>query len=639
MNLTDEEHAAARATFADELTAQEQIRLIREVAETREELFSCAWPAVVALGYGPGQRDADDDPEAAIDTTPCLTFVVKSADSEPVSPAELPAFVFAYATLSGTRRLCAIPTDMDQRIPDNAFKLNDSASPSQITVYRNGNASLANGMVTCAFSRSLFPDRVYALSCRHVLSPATQHGKLPRAKSGLAVMRNDSNCQIAETLSIAGPLLDSPAISLDSQLMKVTQAGEFIATLGGIRITDVVQDDDELDTLLMQASNRKFWIHTSRGPIAVQYHRTVMHELLGGLRHRKMVLWTAPNAQSVTELGDSGSPVTTEHSGGVLVGMHRGAFPGSGSNPWIGVSIPVVDLFDPSRYGQSSSEVWTVLQPEEIEGLLADEAIKVREPATPSASSPPPPTTRAPPDVAAWLPPLLANHGYPDGQPRSVLWRLDSDGIRISNTQALGTVGRPKTVEVIWARFGDDIRAWATEYNVPVELIVATICTESGGKPEASRCEPGYRSDQETPRRVSLGLMQTLISTARDTLGKRGFRDIDRIDRAWLFVPRHSIRAGTSYIREQFDRPGKQSTRFDPPKVACAYNAGSLLSNSGTANRWKMKQHPIDSGFHADRFVEWFNDCFRMFEDNPMLRPYTYPGRVPSLFEQVNNRR
>lgn len=88
---------------------------------------------------------------------------------------------------------------------------------------------------------------------------------------------------------------------------------------------------------------------------------------------------------------------------------------------------------------------------------------------------------------------------------------------------------------MVWARFGDDIRAWGTEYDLPVELIVATICTESRGKPEAIRTEPGCRSDQETPGRVSPGLMQTLISAARETLGKRGFGDTGGIDRTWLF--------------------------------------------------------------------------------------------------------
>ena len=640
MNLTDEQVAAACATFADELTAQEQIRLIREVLETREELFLRAWRAVVALGYGRRRRRAGDDPETPVDPTPCLTFVVETADSGPDPAADLPAFVFAYTTVSGTRRLCAIPTDIDPRVPDNAFELNDGADPSRIAVDTAGNDILADGVVTCAFIRSHFPDRIFAMSCRHVLSSETQRSELPRQFGLDVVLRTDVRRKVAETLRIAGPLVDSPAISLDSQLMSVTEPGEFVAALGDVRITGVARDDDELDTLLIRAGDRDFWIHTSRGPVAVRYHKTVMGETLGGLRHRKMVRWTAVDPERVTKKGDSGSPVTTERSGGILVGMHQGAFPEPGNDRWIGASIPVVDLFDPTRYGQSSGDVWEVLEPEEVKGLSSGEtaeATEARAPATSVAPASPPPA--APHDAAAWLPPLLTDHGYPADQPRSVLWRLAPDGIRINGTPATGTVGLPKTVEGVWARFGDDIRAWATEYDVPVELIVATICTESRGKPEAVRTEPGYQSDQETPGRVSPGLMQTLISTARETLGKRGFGDTGGIDRTWLFVPRHSIRAGTSYIREQFERPGARSTRFDPPKVACAYNAGSLLLNDGAANRWKMKQYPIGSGMHADRFVEWFNDCFRLFEDNPAIRPSVFPGRVPSLFEGVDNRR
>ena len=639
MDLTDEQLVAARATFADELTSQEQIRLIREVFETREELFLRAWPAVVALGYGRGRRHAGDAPGARVDPTPCLTFVVETGDSGPDPEAGLPAFVFAYATVSGTRRLCAIPTEIDPRVPDDAFELNDAADPSRIAVDAAGHGIPADGVVTCAFTRAHLPGRIFAMSCRHVLSSGTQRSESPEPFGLDVVLRTGVRRKVGETLRIAGPLLDSPAVSLDSQLMSVTETGGLVAALGNVRISDVVRDDDELDTLLIQAGDRDFWIHTSRGPVAVRYHKTVMGETLGGLRHRKMVRWTAVDPKRVTMKGDSGSPVTTERFGGLLVGMHQGAFLEPGGERWIGASIPVVDLFDPTRYGRPSGEVWAVLEPGEVRGLSAGEAAEARPPATPGADASPPPAPPATHAAAAWLPPLLADHGYPDDQPRSVLWRLATDGIRIGGTPATGTAGLPKTVEGVWARFGDDIRAWATEYDVPVELIVATICTESRGKPEALRTEPGYRSDRETPGRVSPGLMQTLIATARDTLGKRGFGDTGGIDRTWLFVPRHSIRAGTSYIREQFDRPGARSTRFDPPKVACAYNAGSLLLNGGAENRWKMKQYPIGSGMHADRFVAWFNDCFRLFEDNPAIRPSVFPGRVPSLFEQVNNRR
>jgi hypothetical protein len=34
-------------------------------------------------------------------------------------------------------------------------------------------------------------------------------------------------------------------------------------------------------------------------------------------------------------------------------------------------------------------------------------------------------------------------------------------------------------------------------------------------------------------------------------------------------------------------------------------------------NRWRMRQFPIGTSHHADRFVQWFNDCFRAFSNSP----------------------
>lgn len=184
----------------------------------------------------------------------------------------------------------------------------------------------------------------------------------------------------------------------------------------------------------------------------------------------------------------------------------------------------------------------------------------------------------------------------------SVTWHLTSTGLSISGNAPQGTGGQPQTVTRIWNDFGPAIEQSAAEFGVPVELIIATICTESRGDPKAIRFEPGYVSDDATPGRVSPGLMQTLISTARDTLPGSA------IDRHWLFVPANSIRAGTAYISKQ-----SGSTKLDPPVVACAYNAGSVKENTGADNRWKMRQFPIGTSEHANRFVQWFNDCFLVF--------------------------
>jgi peptidoglycan hydrolase-like protein with peptidoglycan-binding domain len=171
-------------------------------------------------------------------------------------------------------------------------------------------------------------------------------------------------------------------------------------------------------------------------------------------------------------------------------------------------------------------------------------------------------------------------------------WRVDSTGVRINAAPARG----------IWDQFGAAISIWSTRLSVPAELIVATIGSESSGKPNAIRFERHYTSDEATPDQVSPGLMQTLISTARAALANPA------IDRDWLFVPEHSIQAGTAYILQQ-----SRHTGFDPPMVACCYNAGRVALEESPRNPWRMLQYPIGTGEHCDRFVQSFNDCIQLF--------------------------
>ena len=202
---------------------------------------------------------------------------------------------------------------------------------------------------------------------------------------------------------------------------------------------------------------------------------------------------------------------------------------------------------------------------------------------------------RAP--VLAALPALTLPHNRFGG----ATWRLTSMGLEVDGVLEV-TAGEPLSALRVWNAWHGSIQRWGRHYAVPVELVMATMLTETNGNASRVRLEPGYVSDESTPHKVSPGLMQTLISTARHALGRPG------IDRAWLLEPDHSIEAGTAYIGGQ-----STATRLDPPVVACAYNAGGVHANDATGNRWRMRQYPIGTGEHADRFVRWFNDCFRMF--------------------------
>ena len=179
-----------------------------------------------------------------------------------------------------------------------------------------------------------------------------------------------------------------------------------------------------------------------------------------------------------------------------------------------------------------------------------------------------------------------------------VSWALTSRGIAVDEAPAKGTPGEPKTVRDIWDKFGKLCAASARKFGVPVELIVATIATESSGNPSARRAEPQIGDE-------SVGLMQTLVRTAREATGRRNLAGDDLLD------PAVSIDAGTAYIAKQ-----RTVTHFDPPLVAAAYNAGSLKRDGGS-NRWRLRCFPLGTGAHIDRFTAWFSDAMRVAaEDN-----------------------
>ena len=256
-----------------------------------------------------------------------------------------------------------------------------------------------------------------------------------------------------------------------------------------------------------------------------------------------------------TDPGDSGSVVLDEFD--IVKGLHF--YGGNG-----------VSVFNPIRY---------VLDPLDID--ITTEPI-VR------------------PESGSTVPVVFGQLTQPQSFENSVVWQLTKNGVAVNHQSAIGTNGQPVTAKRVWDDFSGEIIQASKKHSVPIELIIATICTESGGRKEAIREESGFVSDVDTPSRVSAGLMQTLLSTASDVLGRT-------VSRADLFDPAISIDAGTGYIREQ-----EPMTSFDPPKVACAYNAGRLKHDNSVNNRWKMRQFPIGTGDHANRFVLWFNDCFRI---------------------------
>lgn len=552
----------ARRTFAHLLTSDDQFSLAREIAETRGEELCRAYKNLVAVSYGYRLRHKKNMDKVRVMRRPCVIFIVDgkwSGDDEDPEQT-LPPFLYSYYSVQGKRELCGVPTDVDDVATYDAIE--PQVKLEGIDVDAGGDRE--PGSIACAIQRSSRPEQTFVISCYHVFS---------HFDSKKATLRpRGEQVTLAGTLQIVGSVQDQPPFSFDAQLAKVTNVDVLRRILNSVRFTDVVEARGDFPSL--------YWILTPGGPVKVEwiqfmapslpldYHRPGMNQVV----HEELVVSQFATSEK-TERGDSGSPLATKKSGGTFLGMHIAG------GPEKAYGIPAWRLLSAKNYKRAGdNEIWSLLNGDEME---------VAEP-----------LIEAPPG-ADLLRGIMENHRFRN----SVAWRLAPDGIRIEDGPPEHTGGEPETVGRVWRDFEQSIGRWANHYDVPVELIVATICTESSGRPSAVREEPGYISDRATPNKVSVGLMQTLISTASETLGDRS------IDRTWLLNPDNSINAGTAYINKQ-----RRETMLDPPKVACAYNAGSLRRNDAPENRWKMRQFPRDTSEHADRFVAWFNDCFRLWK-------------------------
>lgn len=209
-------------------------------------------------------------------------------------------------------------------------------------------------------------------------------------------------------------------------------------------------------------------------------------------------------------------------------------------------------------------------------------------------------------------------------------WSYDRKGVY---TPQLGggvklwrTPGAPITAQEVLARFDGAIRAASQKHDVPQELIVMTIATETGAYrkygftgPRTFRWEQGYtvratgqsKLDGKEKGDYSAGPMQVMADTARwmnnaKSLGynnAKAFkfyknRPTPAPTTVGLYDAQTCIDVGTAYIRQNMGKTG-----IDPLLVAAAYNAGGLYPSSG--NHWRIRS----TGNHIDRAAEWYGDA------------------------------
>jgi len=465
----------------------------------------------------------------------------------------------------------------------------------------NANYRDVTGTFGCVVRSRTSPNVTYVLSASHVMNPG---GYASRGDAILAQI-NGSYCKIgeledwtalrdqtgtvqpcdaaiaritapelvsAEIDGIGFPVGVSPSVFVDKRLqIRGAESGGVVqATVQSVGQSAPVLYEDSFD----------------EGVFALPFDNLILYGQLKGTWREAMIP------------GDSGALVLDNNR--LAVGLH----------------IARTDDTNPVR-ASVCTPLQTILDSFKVDLVGAD------GPAPPPAGTPPPSAPGATPVPAApglildadvlsersfkWFGTSVMRQLTPHSLFGGCNWQLTADGLVVDG-RLERTDGALVTVPRVWRDFGVEIRRAADEFRVPVELIVATICTESSG-------DRNVPSRRESGGRMSVGLMQTLIGTAHDMLPN------EVMDEVTLKDPLTSIRAGTAYINNEL-----RVTALDPPLVACAYNAGDLYINESSSNRWKLRQYPIGSSEHADRFVRWFNDCFATFSANPEVVPVNEPS-------------
>lgn len=331
-----EMHAAFTA-----LDFASQMQVVDEIVTTRSAELCRAYRDVVGVAAGVRlQRERKNGKlgERQVVREPCVTLLVRAKHEAKAVPRErmVPKHLFAYATAGDRRRLCAVPTDVEDGRHYAAIKPDAST-----TVVVDGDTF---GTLVCAITRSSQPlGSIFAIGCRHVLSA-------PGAGATLTA----SGRNIGVSIDVRGEL--SPRITpcLDAQLAKLQDADAKHAVFGRLQIKGMAASLGEVRAL------PSYFIVTPDGPIEAHYageapvEWAIDYPELGPIHHA-LLLKSLP--ETPTSAGHSGSPVLTDPDGGVLLGMHIGA----NVDERIAYMIPAWHLLDAKRYANADGEAWDLV--------------------------------------------------------------------------------------------------------------------------------------------------------------------------------------------------------------------------------------------------------------------------------------
>jgi hypothetical protein len=187
--------------------------------------------------------------------------------------------------------------------------------------------------------------------------------------------------------------------------------------------------------------------------------------------------------------------------------------------------------------------------------------------------------------------------------------------VEVEGEGVLRTSGEPLTMRQMREDYGPELDEAAAHFDVPVEWIMAMVTIEAVRIKGTRTWDPrSYRYESRIDD-ASVGLMQTLIGTARDMQRRYDLYQGERIDRAFLEVPLHSLMLGTAYMRYQLDRYDDEWGQ-DPVILTGTYNAGSLRldkpNKDGKLNPFMVRTYGPE---RTHKFLRFLGDAVAVMRE------------------------
>ena len=184
-------------------------------------------------------------------------------------------------------------------------------------------------------------------------------------------------------------------------------------------------------------------------------------------------------------------------------------------------------------------------------------------------------------------------------------WRYAEDGyILIEKEEGVPrTKGRPRTMEVMLEDFREELEEASGRFGFAVAELMAIVALESVPIKGTFHRDPASYRWEKRLGEPSVGLVQTLISTAKETNAALGL-GFD-VTEETLKDPRTSILLGAGYL----SRLAKRWKTTDVVKLQAAYNAGGIYTSN--LNRWRMRTNAPD---RTGAFIRWHNDALAVLK-------------------------